>query len=525
MACNHLSYIVEVTQQQQKQQQHMKLSEGSSESDEVKRSPAIATSSSSSFSNIFIEAASKNFMKEFSTSSLPSIGGMTTSTSSSSSSSSMNHNHRASLPAVRIDPSGNAFTTQILKQQLANELKLPLRDLRVIDPSYPSQIQATFIARPDCILFTVENIKIVVKRDEALVFNPYNMEVQKFIPTLQQQLIQVVTHAKHEENKNNRDNTEIGDDRSEEELQVAGGSGSGRGGSVMDTQSVQPKTYNMIPFEHLVIETALSLVCNSLYSKVRRLEPAVASALNDLRAESRGLDVIQTQVDELLPLKNQLDELRKRAKEIKRAITEVLHADEDMAMMFLTLPQPAVKPQHQVHARVVSSVGVADVGDSDHGHHGHRSLLSTTSSYVEVHSDDSGSGSGSTRQQQQHRHHHGGSVDTMALEMLFENYLNEIEWIASEVDDILDEVTNTEENVVLQLDLIRNRILRFELVLSIATFVASCGALVTGLFGMNLVNHFESHPQMFYFLTAMISVGIVVGYKGFIRFAKREKLM
>lgn len=64
--------------------------------------------------------------------------------------------------------------------------------------------------------------------------------------------------------------------------------------------------------------------------------------------------------------------------------------------------------------------------------------------------------------------------------MLFENYLNEVEWISAEIEEIVDEVTNTEENVVLLLDLLRNRILRFELLLSVATFVITCGALITG---------------------------------------------
>ena len=51
------------------------------------------------------------------------------------------------LPAIKVDPSGRVYNTQILKQQLANELGLPLRDLRVVDPSYPNQIQATFTSR------------------------------------------------------------------------------------------------------------------------------------------------------------------------------------------------------------------------------------------------------------------------------------------------------------------------------------------------------------------------------------------
>ena len=29
--------------------------------------------------------------------------------------------------------------------------------------------------------------------------------------------------------------------------------------------------------------------------------------------------------------------------------------------------------------------------------------------------------------------------------MLFENYLNEVEWISSEIEDVIDEIKNTEE--------------------------------------------------------------------------------
>ena len=45
-----------------------------------------------------------------------------------------------SLPAIRVDSTGKVYTVQVLKQQLANELGLPLRDLRIIDPSFPSQV-------------------------------------------------------------------------------------------------------------------------------------------------------------------------------------------------------------------------------------------------------------------------------------------------------------------------------------------------------------------------------------------------
>lgn len=131
------------------------------------------------------------------------------------------------LPAVTIDPRGTMYSTEILKRQLADELKLPLRDLRIVDPSFPNQIQATFIARPNVILFTLENIKVVVKHNEALVFNPLLPEVREFVPALQLQIQQAY-----------RDGSSIGSD---------------------DTAPTSMR------FEHVVIEAALNVVCSNLF--------------------------------------------------------------------------------------------------------------------------------------------------------------------------------------------------------------------------------------------------------------------
>ena len=97
-----------------------------------------------------------------------------------------------SLSAIKVDPSGKVYTTQILKQQLANELGLPLRDLRIVDPSYPSQIQASFISRKKCILFCIENIKVVVQHHEALVFGPFQPEVFELLLLFLQKAIHFV---------------------------------------------------------------------------------------------------------------------------------------------------------------------------------------------------------------------------------------------------------------------------------------------------------------------------------------------
>ena len=105
-----------------------------------------------------------------------------------------------------------------------------------------------------------------------------------------------------------------------------------------------------------------------------------------------------------------------------------------------------------------------------------------------------------------------------------------------DAEDSQAAVQNTEEFVEIQLDLLRNRVLRFELLLSISTFAVGCGALVTGIFGMNLMSHYEDHatvrailgpkqraralsshatrppsPQAFYWVTGILIGGIVIG--------------
>jgi hypothetical protein len=42
-----------------------------------------------------------------------------------------------------------------------------------------------------------------------------------------------------------------------------------------------------------------------------------------------------------------------------------------------------------------------------------------------------------------------------------------------------------------------------------------CGALIAGLFGMNLLNHLEQHPYAFYALSAgSMGVALLVGWSG-----------
>jgi magnesium transporter len=382
--------------------------------------------------------------------------------------------NKKALSAVRIDKAGQLTHVQLNKASLATELSLPLRDFRIVDPSLPSQIQATFKSRPHVLLFSIENIKVVVKHDELFIFSPDQAMVQAFIPALQRQI--ATLESAEGELSNNED----------------------------DEGSVRRDT--RARFEHVVLETALNVVCRDLARRVRALSPAVSTVLEGMRSQSKGLEVVQTQVDELLPLKNQLDDLKKRVKELKRAVVALYDSDEDMANMYLgpaNLPSNAIQAQAQ--AQVQAQVQVQ----------------------LQVQVEEDGDAVGSTRAEVAAAPLDEGDQETveMNLEMLLENYVNEIEWISTEVEDLMDEIMNSEENLVLQLDIIRNRMLRFELLLSMSSFVVGTGALVTGAFGMNLLSHLESHKGMLWKVSGGL-VGIMTGMTiGGVTYGRRKNLL
>lgn len=368
------------------------------------------------------------------------------------------------LEMIRINCKGESVMAQAMKQQLAKELGLPLRDLRYIDPSYPSQIHSTFIVRPGIILMSLEGIKVIVKSDEALIFGVEEPEVRKYISVLQ-------LHLRHQSALN------------------------------MEKFPLDNLEYvNSSRFELLVVDAALNLVCSSLLVKVRQLEPLTITALKDLRAESKGLDAIQTQADELLPVKNILDEYRKRIREIKGAIFDVLNSDDDMAMMCLSTI-PTTEEQHD-------------------------GLNSSISSMVSNIKQMQGS---SLRRRFRNRPGMKGlspiELEFSATESIFENYLHDSEWISAEIDDLLDEIKHTEDHVALQLDLLRNRILKVELVLSIVSFVVSLGGLVTGLFGMNLINYLEKSHHAFAIVSVLLAAGLASVFQSLYHFAKYQKLL
>ena len=88
--------------------------------------------------------------------------------------------------------------------------------------------------------------------------------------------------------------------------------------------------------------------------------------------------------------------------------------------------------------------------------------------------------------------------DNKQLELLLENYLWQFDEILDRLQLLLDEITMFERSRGFLINKQRNEIIRMNLKLSVLTCCFSCGALCTGIFGMNLLSTLETHPYAFW---------------------------
>jgi len=105
------------------------------------------------------------------------------------------------------------------------------------------------------------------------------------------------------------------------------------------------------------------------------------------------------------------------------------------------------------------------------------------------------------------------------LEVLLESYSKQVEEIVNEASTMESNVQSTQEIVELILDANRNALLALDLQVSIMTMGIGVGALLAGLFGMNLLSNFEQHHYAFYLVS-----GTCLGFAGFVIIGGLRKL-
>ncbi|KAF5751587.1 magnesium transporter MRS2-11 chloroplastic [Tripterygium wilfordii] len=111
------------------------------------------------------------------------------------------------------------------------------------------------------------------------------------------------------------------------------------------------------------------------------------------------------------------------------------------------------------------------------------------------------------------------------IEMLLENYLQRCESCHGQAERLLDSAKEMEDSIAVNLSSRRLEVSRVELLLQVGTFCVAIGALVAGIFGMNLRSYLEEHAFAFWLTTVGIIVGAIVAFFFMYSYLRTRKIL
>ena len=304
------------------------------------------------------------------------------------------------MPHIQLLADGKKKTRELGRKALAAEFELHHRDLR---PLFSVRQVATIFSRGEAIIANLGFIKILISKDQALIFNLENSVVpDAFVPALQ---AKIKAREKHHF------------------------------------------------FELLVLDFALNYKVQDIKTQSEDLQKGVSKILRLIEQ-----DYSQINLEKLLKLKKKVSKFEIVVRENQEAGEEILADDEEL--MDLCLSQKKKKV-----------------------------------------------------------------IDFDEAESILDSYTEQIEDVAHLVDELKENIDDTQEILSLKIDSLRNAIIRFELVATLVTALFALMAVVTGLYGMNIRNNLEQNHEAFWFI--ILVFGITAALFGLFtwRYLKAKKIV
>jgi len=114
--------------------------------------------------------------------------------------------------------------------------------------------------------------------------------------------------------------------------------------------------------------------------------------------------------------------------------------------------------------------------------------------------------------------------DHSDVEDLLETYYFEISKVLDKLNIMENNINETDDTVLMMLDISRNRIMISDMWINFLTLVISFGTYVAGLFGMNLKNHHEQDQYTMIIVSSVLSAFILIASVGFYFRVKNVKV-
>lgn len=324
-----------------------------------------------------------------------------------------------------------------------------------------------------------------------------------------------------------------------------------------------------LPFELKVLESLLSETAVTFDKKTKRLGMVAETVMEDI---NRNFHASAAELQRSLPIARKLTEVQHDVKETLDAIADVANYDDQLQALCLTerakaLAAVTVKSPSTTHSEHPPGSAAGGVHDEETMHR--RPSIRTTSSGSSSHSSgDEGSGTGSSTRgmsttsfeagsyfapdQRENGHQNGSqnghqrappsvgsppwgvpfhhpsaatagaavvppvvplrSPHMRMASRILEAYEFRILGTHSALNEMLENMEQTRTVWHMQLDHQRNRVLRINLLISIASFCGLVSTMPAAYFGMNLDSGMEDLPGLFWpVVQGSIATGVMLG--------------
>lgn len=233
--------------------------------------------------------------------------------------------------------------------------------------------------------------------------------------------------------------------------------------SVLKAKFAETARDDDAPFEFRALEALLSTLSRYFQSQYDQLSPVVVGAL-DLLMQG---NMHSRELEKLREFKNTMNEFEAQVDGVRRVLMVLLDNEEDLRLLYLS--------------RLYEDP----------------TLLSDLY-----------------------------SIDSEEIEVLIENYLQDIFSTRTKADLMQHRISNTESLVMMKLDSVRNYLLGVDVIFSIVVISLSVGTFIAGVFGMNLHSGVESADGWFQGVVVLtVSLFLIMTTAGILYFKSKGVLI
>jgi len=464
---------------------------------------------------------------------------------------------------LRVDATGRLTKLTIEKHKISHMLRVPIRDLRVLEPTMSSSYSTSIWCRERSIVVNLEQIKILITAEEVICPDSKNSAVvERYVPELQRRLqrrIKMKESSEKEDKTHKKNipetfssfalNEAVEKSSKEKEHHERKPSNSSRGYTSFDEEemkghegghhrtsfdtfggaTLEGSEYSSeggsdetLPFELIALEVALEMVCNALEVESDKVEREGKPQLEKLRQ-----DVNQTNLEKVRRVKNRLVRINARVSKVREEIQRYLDDDSDMRDLYLTRRLREELRQNSARSNRESGATPSPAGARGRGLSSQPPLSPLNQSQRTPNQVPASSPNANSSQVQiigPNGEVWDEDKDLQEVEDLFETYFTHIDSTFRNLEQLNEYIDDMEDLIEIELDSKRNQLIKLELLLTAGTLCLSGFGVVVGVFGMNIKNGLEGSQSSFELVIVFSVLGSVLTFVAIVQACRYFRL-